>query len=114
MAGRQIGKYTKQCEMKEEAVIIGYSGHAYVIADILLKRKFNIIGYCEKAVRPLDPFDLTYLGNEAAVEVILKLRKFKAFLGIGDNQIRSKVYQYLMENKVEMPLLRHQKSIVSK
>jgi sugar O-acyltransferase (sialic acid O-acetyltransferase NeuD family) len=100
--------------MKEDAVIIGYSGHAYVVADILLKRKYNIIGYCEKAVRPINPFDLTYLGDETGIEVILKLRRFKAFLGIGDNQIRSKVYQNLIENNVEQPLLRHPKSIVSK
>lgn len=100
--------------MKEEAVIIGYSGHAYVIADMLLKRKYNIIGYCEKAIRPINPFDLTYLGDEAETEVILKLGKFKAFLGIGDNRIRSKVYQYLIENNIELPLLRHPKAILSK
>lgn len=100
--------------MKEEAVIIGYSGHAYVIADILLKRKYNITGYCEKAARPINPYDLIYLGDEAEIEVISKLRKFKAFLGIGDNQIRSKVYQHLIENNVELPLLRHPKSTISK
>ncbi len=35
-------------ESLKEIVIIGYSGHAYVVCDILKKNNQPIKGYCEK------------------------------------------------------------------
>ena len=44
--------------MNKEAVVIGYSGHSYVILDILLNNGYKIIGYCEKEPKAKNPYSL--------------------------------------------------------
>lgn len=72
-------------------VLIGYSGHAYVVCDILLKTNMPILGYCENAEKLENPYHLKYLGNESDFifndEVV--------FVAIGDNKIREKIYNAL-------------------
>ena len=45
-------------------VLIGYSGHSYVIAEILVLSGFVLKGYCEKSRISYNPYDLEYLGFE--------------------------------------------------
>jgi len=74
----------------ENTVIIGYSGHAFVVIDILLKYQ-NIIGYCDSTKKQLNPFHLTYLGKETDVSAISILEQANFFVSIGDNSIRANV-----------------------
>ncbi|NQX55256.1 acetyltransferase [Pedobacter panaciterrae] len=100
--------------MKKEAVVIGYSGHAYVVADLLLKNKISLAGYCEKQKKTANPFNVDYLGDESNSEVVEELKSFNVYLGIGDNKVRDRLYQYLRNNDISLPLLKHPKAIVSK
>jgi len=100
--------------MKKEAVIIGYSGHAYVVAEVLLKNKIDIAGYCEKTSKAFNPFNINYLGSESENEVIGRLKSFAVYLGVGDNKLRNGVYQYLKNYDIRLPLLKHPKAIVAK
>jgi acetyltransferase EpsM len=47
-----------------KVILIGYSGHAYVVADIALENQYEIIGYTEKSIVKNNPFNLNYTGYE--------------------------------------------------
>ena len=72
-------------------VVVGYSGHAYVVCDILLKNKVNIIGYCDKAQKENNPYILTYLGQE----MVYPFDNVDVFIAIGENKIRKNVFDSL-------------------
>lgn len=71
-----------------DIILIGYSGHAYVVIDALYANDYNIIGYCDNEEKPYNPFELKYLGQES--EEILQDNQW--IIGIGDNAIREKIY----------------------
>lgn len=89
--------------MSKGVVLIGYSGHAYVVCDIFRSQQFNLIGYCENEKKPSDPFDLPYLGKESSIESLRVLRENNYFIAIGDNHIRQKIYQRLVTQQIQEP-----------
>jgi sugar O-acyltransferase (sialic acid O-acetyltransferase NeuD family) len=78
----------------DSVIMIGYSGHGYVAADIMRASGLSIIGYCDAAVKDKNPFGLKYLGreNELTPE---QLSVCSFFVAIGDNRIRRKVYDFI-------------------
>ncbi len=75
--------------------IVGYSGHAYVIIDILLNAGRLVTAYCDAEEKTINPYHLTYLGKE--MEVIDKLRQFDFFACVGHNGIREKIHTQLSQ-----------------
>lgn len=71
-----------------KVILIGYSGHAYVVCDILLLSDYIIVGYSDKEEKTVNPFELTYLGKESSVNFT---EEMTAFVAIGNNTIRKKV-----------------------
>jgi sugar O-acyltransferase (sialic acid O-acetyltransferase NeuD family) len=98
--------------MSREAVIIGYSGHAYVLVDILLANGYYEIAYCEKMEMNYNPYNLTYLGVEYDEKVKANLIGKHIFLGIGENQLRSKVYNFL-SGEMYLPIIKDPSSSIS-
>lgn len=96
--------------MKETA-IIGYSGHAYSVLEILALKGYNCTSYFEKNKAVLNPFNLKYLGFEKTEIESLKTKK--VFLGIGDNMIRGELFQFLQQNDIKVPAIFHPKAIIS-
>lgn len=80
--------------LDKKLILIGYSGHGYVISDIALENKFNIIGYLDIHEAILNPFELDYLGSENENENVWELNN-KYIIGIGDNYIRDKFYNLI-------------------
>ena len=78
-------------------VLIGYSGHAFVVADTLVSRGRELRGYCDREAKTLNPFDLPYLGPETADAVRRILREVPFFVSIGSNAIRQRVYGNLTD-----------------
>lgn len=76
--------------LKKPVAIIGYSGHSYVIIDILLSAGRLVTAYCDQEEKELNPYHLQYLGRES--EVIKKLKKFDFFACVGHNGIREKIH----------------------
>lgn len=76
--------------LKKQVAIIGYSGHAYVIIDILLSAGRLVTAYCDSEEKERDPYHLQYLGKES--EVIKKLKKYDFFTCVGHNGIREKIH----------------------
>lgn len=70
-----------------ETILIGYSGHSYVVADAIYSSGGMIKGYCDNKVKSVNPFDLEYLGQEK--DSLLKENNW--IVAIGDNQIREKI-----------------------
>ncbi len=72
-------------------IVVGYSGHAYVVCDILLQNKVNIIGYCDNSAKDTNPYNLTYLGPE----MLYSFDDEDVFIAIGENKIRKNVFDSL-------------------
>ena len=81
--------------INKEVVLIGYSGHAFIIADILLKMGRTVTYYCEKQEKDQNPYDLDYLGNEYEPDVLQKLQQYDYALAVGDNKLREKLFAML-------------------
>lgn len=99
---------------KSTTLIIGYSGHAYVVLDILQSRHHPIIGYCDSVEKEFNPFNLAYLGKETDAYPLSILEKNDFFVCIGDNSIRAKVLNKLttLFNKPALNVI-HDKAVCS-
>jgi len=81
--------------LKKPVAIVGYSGHAYVIIDILLSAGRLVTAYCDQEEKEFNPYHLEYLGKES--DVINKLKKFDFFACVGHNGIREKIHTNLSQ-----------------
>lgn len=81
--------------LKKPVAIVGYSGHAYVIIDILLSSGRLVTAYCDQEEKTLNPYHLEYLGKEG--EIINKLRNYDFFACVGHNGIREKIHTQLSQ-----------------
>ena len=76
-------------------ILIGYSGHAFVVCGILQSAGKKVTGYCDVSEKESNPFNLVYHGTELSEQGLLALQHHDFFIAIGDNQIRTKVFQDL-------------------
>jgi len=79
--------------LKKPVAIVGYSGHAYVVVDILLNSGRLVTHYCDNEQKELNPYHLDYLGKE--VDVISRLKDFDYFACVAHNGIREKIHTNL-------------------
>lgn len=82
---------------EKKVVIIGYSGHAYVVCDIFNSSSHEIIGYCENEEKNVNPYQLTFFGAETSPKGLQALKENSYFIGIGNNHIRSKIQNRLQK-----------------
>lgn len=80
----------------KEVVIIGYAGHGLVACEILQKSGRKLVAYCDNHLKEKNVFDLPYWGVESQPENLLRLAQYDYFVAIGDNLIRRKIVQNLM------------------
>lgn len=76
-------------------ILIGYSGHAFVVYGILNAAGKKLTGYCDMEEKAFNPFGLTYFGKETSETALQALRQNDFFIAIGDNAIRNKIYEQL-------------------
>lgn len=81
-------------------ILIGYSGHAYVVAGILLAAGKKINGYCDVSEKKSNPFNLAYIGSETSAAAINAFKGDEFFIAIGDNDIRTKIYNGLQKQNL--------------
>ena len=99
--------------MSKKAAVIGYSGHALVVLDILLSNQYEIAGYCEKESKKSNPYNISYLGWEAEQGTLKLLKSVDCFIGIGRNDIRARIFEYLLNVGISLPAVAHKSAIVS-
>lgn len=76
-------------------ILIGYSGHSYVINGILRSLGLKVTGYCDNEEKKYNPFSLKYFQKETSETGIKALTSEDFFIAIGDNRIRKNVYNNL-------------------
>ncbi len=76
--------------------LIGYSGHAFVAADIFLSMGKTVTAYCDNEEKLFNPFALKYLGADSDKDVIELLKSYDYFIAVGDNITRRKVFERLI------------------
>jgi hypothetical protein len=74
-------------------VIIGYSGHAYVVAESYLSKGNSLEYYTNLLKVENNPFNLAYLGCETDPSFKGWGMNLAFILGIGDNNLRYKIAQ---------------------
>lgn len=97
--------------MENKIILIGYSGHSFVVHDIFTSLSRNVFAYCDAGQKEYNPFSLIYLGNEN--QSISDLQKNNFFISIGDNLIRRKIYNSLAEQNLFPINAIHSTSIIS-
>jgi sugar O-acyltransferase (sialic acid O-acetyltransferase NeuD family) len=96
-----------------DVILVGYSGHAFVIAELLLLSNYRIAGYCEPMRKELNPFELDYLGEESSAVARQKLKDTPFFAAFGDNKIRRSIYSSLINDGFASLNCVHPHSVVS-
>ena len=89
-----------------KAVLIGYSGHGLMCLDVATLNGYSITGYCDQDLKKNNPLNLKFLGSETQLE-----NGTNVILGIGDNNIRFKIYKELPHLKY--PNIIHPSAIVA-
>lgn len=101
--------------MREKVAIIGYSGHSYVVIDIIESMGSEVAGYFDKNKKDYNPYSLEYLGDENNSNATSILKSCNWFVAIGDNQIRYKIITSFLSKGLHKPLsIFHKSSVVSK
>lgn len=95
-------------------VIIGYSGHSYVVIEAAIASGLNIIGYTGKNPAQSNPYDLEYYGFEGASDFEGWENSYGFILGVGDNKVRTKVMELLIAKEEKIISVIHPASVISK
>jgi methionyl-tRNA formyltransferase len=74
-------------------ILIGYSGHSYVVHGIFDALGKKIVGYFENEEKSVNPYNLKYFGTEYSEQAVTLLKEHEFFIAIGDNAIRQKIYE---------------------
>jgi len=100
--------------MSKEVVIIGYSGHAFVVCDIFLSQHMNLLGYFEDKEKQYDPYCLQFLGREDELSSLNVLSEKSYFTAIGDNITRKRINNFIEKKTSKKPINAiHQNSTIS-
>ncbi len=91
--------------LDNKVILIGYSGHAYVLADIAIENQYEIIGYTEKSSVQNNPFNLNYAGYEKETDFFENKKEVGFIIGIGDNSIRERIYNLIVSKNIEVATL---------
>lgn len=81
----------------KELILVGYSGHGFVVAEAAQASAMNIKHYAELAELDTNPFNLQYLGFEGDEQFKGWENDYEFALGIGDNKLRYKIAGFIEE-----------------
>lgn len=81
-------------------VLIGYSGHAFVVYGIFKAAGIEVTGYCDVIEKKFNPFNLSYHGTEISDSAQKAFKEEGFFIAVGDNLIRKKIFEQLAEKSL--------------
>ena len=81
-------------------ILIGYSGHGFVVYGILLAAGKQINGYCDVIEKEYNPFNLAYYGAENSDAALEAIKQNGFFIAIGDNLLRYKIFSNLQQKNL--------------
>jgi sugar O-acyltransferase (sialic acid O-acetyltransferase NeuD family) len=97
-----------------KTVIVGYSGHAYVVAESYLSIDNSLEYYTNLLEVDKNPFNLAYLGCETDLNFKGWDKKLSFILGIGENCLRQKIAQLLLCKSQKIKSVIDPNTIISK
>lgn len=100
--------------LDKKVILIGYSGHAYVVAETALENGFEIIGYSDKEKSGADPYNLSYLGFEKNDDFIGWQKEVSFVHGIGDNRLRQNIAHLIVSKGKTVETIIHKTAAISK
>lgn len=100
--------------LENKNVIIGYSGHAYVVAESYLTIGKSLSYYTDIRISRNNPFGLEYLGFESDVNFKGWGMSLSYILGIGDNILREKVAHLILSKSKKIDNVIDNTSLISK
>lgn len=97
----------------KKIVLIGYSGHGYVIAEAAKLLQYKLTHYCDKTEIAANPYNLTYLGFEAD-DNFTGWKNFNSYiLGLGNNTLRCNAGELVLSKQCEVPVIIHPSASVA-
>lgn len=93
-------------------VLIGYSGHAFVVYGIFKAAGKNVTGYCDVAEKEYNPFGLPYFGAENSETGLDTIKASGYFIAVGDNRLRKKIYDSLQQNNLPSANAIHPSAVI--
>ncbi len=93
-------------------IIIGYSGHAFVVCGIIKAAGKQVTGYCDKEEKTYNPLDLKYFGNEHSNQALAAMKVHGGFIAIGINSIRNGIYEELIAKNIHFVNAIHPSAVI--
>ena len=96
-----------------KTIIIGYSGHGLTVAETAVECGYNLVAYCDLEVKDNNPFQIEYLGSESNLDPKYFSDDYQFVIGVGDNKIRAKIFNFLASQKAKIVSIIHPDASVS-
>ncbi len=103
--------------MKKPVIILGFGGHGHVVADLVRRSGYTVLGYTapEEAVRRGFPNDPDFLGND---DVIRQYETGNISLAngmgsVGHSSLRGRIFIGLVRQGYHFPALQHPSAIIA-
>jgi acetyltransferase EpsM len=100
--------------LDKKNVIIGYSGHAYVVAESFISKGNTVSYYTDLNEASNNPFNLTYLGFESSANFKGWEMQLNYILGIGDNKLREKAGNLILSKSMQLVNVIDPNALISK
>lgn len=97
---------------EKEAILLGYSGHGYVVAEAAILSGIELIGYAESTELVQNPYGLVFLGDETKEEFNWNICK-NYVLGVGANSIRERIASRVIAHGGQLLSIIHPNASVS-
>lgn len=92
-------------------LVIGAGGHGKVVADIALSTgKWNHIAFLDDNRKCVESLGIEVIGKFS--DIFDKINDYEVIVGIGDNELRSKIQIQLRETNAKIATLVHPSSII--
>ena len=99
---------------KKSIAIIGYSGHAFVVAETLIELGFKLDFYTDQRELIQNPYGLKYLGCETDNDFQGWELDVSYALGIGNNRLRGEIAQIVLDHDKSLQKVISYNSSISK
>ena len=95
-------------------ILIGYSGHSYVINGILQATDRKATGYCDNEEKKFNPLSLKYHFKETSEKGLQAISQEGFFISVGNNKVRQQIYTDLAAKKLLPVNIIHPSAMIDK
>lgn len=100
--------------MSKSNYLLGFSGHALTVIDVIESMDQKVSGYFDNEESALNEFDFPFFGKESAANIhTIVGESDSVFPSVGLNYLRKKMHEFIVENKLNETILTHNTAIIS-